>query len=57
MDDPKLMTVAEIAAMLRVSKMTVGRLIHSGELPAKRIGRVYRVAEDAVQTYLRGAST
>ena len=28
------MTVAEVAAVMRVSKMTVYRLVHSGELPA-----------------------
>ena len=32
------MTVAEVAAVMRVSKMTVYRLVHSGELPAVRTG-------------------
>ncbi|HEX3963003.1 MAG TPA: helix-turn-helix domain-containing protein [Trebonia sp.] len=57
MDDPKLLTVAEIAALLRLSKMTVYRLIHQGDLPAKRIGRTFRVAEAAVLEYLGKAST
>jgi excisionase family DNA binding protein len=39
--------------MMRVSKMTVYRLVHSGELPALRVGRSFRVPEQAVQTYLR----
>jgi excisionase family DNA binding protein len=47
------LTVAEVAAAMRVSKMTVYRLVHSGELPAVRVGRSFRVPEDAVQTYLR----
>jgi len=46
------MTVAEVAAIMRVSKMTVYRLVHSGELPAVRVGRSFRVREDAVSEYL-----
>jgi excisionase family DNA binding protein len=46
------MTVAEVAAVMRVSKMTVYRLVHSGELPAVRVGRSFRVPEKAVNDYL-----
>ncbi len=49
----KFLTVAEVAAVMRVSKMTVYRLVHSGELPAVRVGRSFRVPEDAVDEYLR----
>lgn len=49
------MTVAEVAAVMRVSKMTVYRLVHSGELPAVRVGRSFRVPEKAVDDYLRGS--
>lgn len=51
----QFLTVAEVAAMMRVSKMTVYRLVHSGELPAARVGRSFRVPRDAVQDYLRNA--
>ena len=51
--DPKFLTVAEVAAMMRVSKMTVYRLVHSGELPAVRVGRSFRVPEDQVNEYLQ----
>lgn len=47
------MTVAEVAAIMRVSKMTVYRLVHSGELPAVRVGRSFRVPATAVDEYLR----
>jgi excisionase family DNA binding protein len=47
--------VAEVATAMRVSKMTVYRLVHSGELPAVRVGRSFRVSEDAVHDYLKGA--
>lgn len=51
--DPKFLTVAEVAAMMRVSKMTVYRLVHGGELPAVRVGRSFRVLEEDVDEYLR----
>lgn len=49
----KFLTVAEVATVMRVSKMTVYRLVHSGELPAVRVGRSFRVQEDAVTEYLQ----
>ncbi|GGM04127.1 excisionase [Nakamurella endophytica] len=51
----KFLTVAEVAAVMRVSRMTVYRLVHSGELPAHRFGRSFRVPERAVHDYLRSA--
>jgi excisionase family DNA binding protein len=51
--DVKFLTVAEVAAMMRVSKMTVYRLVHGGELPAVRVGRSFRVTEEDVNEYLR----
>jgi excisionase family DNA binding protein len=49
----RFLTVAEVASTMRVSKMTVYRLVHSGELPAVRVGRSFRVPEQAVADYLR----
>ncbi|MEJ7705499.1 MAG: helix-turn-helix domain-containing protein [Geodermatophilaceae bacterium] len=51
------LTVAEVAALMRVSKMTVYRLVHSGELAAVRVGRSFRVPEKAVHDYLHDAFT
>jgi excisionase family DNA binding protein len=51
----KFLTVAEVAALMRVSKMTVYRLVHAGELNAVRVGRSFRVPEKAVHDYLRDA--
>lgn len=53
LSDVSFLTVAEVATAMRVSKMTVYRLVHSGELPAVRVGRSFRVPEDAVNDYLR----
>jgi excisionase family DNA binding protein len=49
-----LLTAAEVAEQLRVSTMTVYRLIRRGELPAVRVGRNYRVRARDLETYLDG---
>jgi len=50
-DDP-LLSVAEIADVLRVSRMTVYRLVNDGTIPALRVGRTFRVYESSVRKYL-----
>jgi excisionase family DNA binding protein len=55
LSDVKFLTVAEIALIMRVSKMTVYRLVHSRELESARVGRSFRVPEEAVNQYLRAA--
>jgi excisionase family DNA binding protein len=55
LSEVRFLTVAEVAALMRVSKMTVYRLVHGGELTAVRVGRSFRVPEHAVHAYLRGA--
>lgn len=42
----------EVAERMRVSKMTVYRLIRSGKLPAVRVGKSFRVREDELDQYL-----
>ncbi|HET7350604.1 MAG TPA: helix-turn-helix domain-containing protein [Marmoricola sp.] len=51
----KFLTVAEVASVMRVSKMTVYRLVHNGDLPAVRVGRSFRVSEDDVNEYLKNS--
>ena len=48
----RFVTVNEVAEALRVSRMTVYRLIKQGELPALRVGRGYRIREEDVHRYL-----
>jgi excisionase family DNA binding protein len=55
LSEVRFLTVAEVASVMRVSKMTVYRLVHAGELPAVRVGRSFRVPEQAVHDYLREA--
>jgi excisionase family DNA binding protein len=40
---PTYYKVHEVAAMFRLSKMSVYRMCHSGEITAKRIGRSFRI--------------
>jgi excisionase family DNA binding protein len=50
--EDRFLTPQEVAGHLRVSKMTVYRLLKSGELPSVRIGRSLRVREEDVDCYL-----
>ena len=54
---PAFLTVAEVADMLRVSNMTVYRLITAGSLPAVRVGKSYRLTEADVDRYLEQSYT
>ena len=47
-----LLTVGEVAELMRVSNMTVYRLIKSGQLAAVRVGKNYRIRRSDVSRYL-----
>jgi len=49
--DP-LLTVGEVATLMRVSNMTVYRMIKSGQLGAIRVGKNYRIRRSDVERYL-----
>ena len=53
----RFLTVAEVAAQLRVSTMTVYRLLKAGQLASVRVGKSYRVREDDVDRYLASTYT
>ena len=50
--DAQLMTVGEVAELMRVSNMTVYRLIKAGQLGAVRVGRSYRIRRRDLESYL-----
>lgn len=52
----RLLTVNEVAALMRVSNMTIYRLIKAGDLPATRVGRSYRLRQADVDAYLAHGS-
>ena len=47
-----LLTVGEVASLMRVSNMTVYRLIKAGQLGAIRVGKNYRIRRTDVDRYL-----
>ena len=47
-----LLTVGEVAGIMRVSNMTVYRLIKAGQLSAIRVGKNYRIRRSDVDKYL-----
>ncbi|HEU5003523.1 MAG TPA: helix-turn-helix domain-containing protein [Actinomycetota bacterium] len=51
-----LLTVSEVASLMRVSNMTVYRLIKSGQLSALRVGKNYRIRESDMNQYLNEGS-
>ena len=57
LDRPRYLTVAEVAAQLRVSTMTVYRLLKAGQLASVRVGKSYRVREEDVDRYLASTYT
>lgn len=57
LNEVTFLTVAEVASIMRVAKSTVYRLVHSGYLPAIRVGRSFRVPAQAVHNYLRESYT
>jgi excisionase family DNA binding protein len=52
----RLLTVGEVAATMRVSNMTVYRLIKNRDLPALRVGKNYRIRESDVDVFLSDRS-
>jgi excisionase family DNA binding protein len=52
---PEYLTVPEVAAVLRISKMTVYRMIHRGDFGeegATRAGRSFRIDAKALKAYV-----
>ena len=50
--DLRLLTVREVADAMRVSTMTVYRLIRCDALPAIRVGKHFRIREHELSEYL-----
>ena len=50
--DNGYMSLEEVAEMLGVTYQLIYRLVRSGELPAVRLGKLYRVSQDDLNSYL-----
>lgn len=49
---PMVLTSAEAMEILGVGKNTLYRLLNSGELPAIRIGRSWRIANTEIERFI-----
>lgn len=54
MEPDVFLTVDEVARRLKVSKMTIYRLINGSRLGAVRVGRSYRIEQASLNEYLKG---
>lgn len=48
------LNVEEVAELLRISRHTVYRLAQRGDLPGRKIGRIWRFSRRGVEQYLSG---
>ena len=48
----ELMTVSEVAAMLRLNRYTIYRLASAGKLPSIKVGRALRFRPTALERYI-----
>ena len=49
----EVFTVNEVAKMLKISEQTVRTLIQQGELPAKKVGRSWRILEEDLHAFMK----
>lgn len=49
----ELLTIEDLTKRLKITKMTVYKLIHDGKLKASRVGKLFRVSEDSLAKYLK----
>lgn len=56
-NDIQLLTTAEAARILRLCEATVQKLARTGQLPARKVGRAYRIDVATVQAWLRGGES
>jgi excisionase family DNA binding protein len=49
----ELLTSAEVAARLRLSRRTIWRWCRSGQLPAAKVGHQWRVAQRDLEDFIR----
>ena len=56
-NESKLMTVAEVADYLRISRASVYRLVRSRQVPVSNVGRQLRFRRDSIDRWLQGKET
>ncbi len=51
-DESEVMTLKEVAALLRVSPATIYRLVNARQIPAIKVGRTWRFPTQAVRNWM-----
>jgi excisionase family DNA binding protein len=55
--EPEVLTVLEVATLLRCSRNTAYMLVSSREIPSLRIGRSLRVRRESLEQWLQAQET
>lgn len=50
----KILTVSEVAELLKLSKCKVYALAKSGQIPTKKVGGSIRVVQEELENFLKG---
>lgn len=50
----EVMTTAEVMDYLKISRKTLLKLVHRGEIPARKVGKDFRYLKSEIDNYLRG---
>lgn len=52
----KLLTIAEVSELLRLTPQTIYKMIKSSSLPAVRVGSQWRIPEERIHEWIRNQS-
>ncbi|MGE0542429.1 MAG: helix-turn-helix domain-containing protein [Dehalococcoidia bacterium] len=50
----KAYTIEEVAEVLQVNPRTINRMLDRGELKGFKVGRLWRISQEALDAYMRG---
>lgn len=53
---PEVLTFSEACTFLRLSKPTLLKLVHSGAIRGRRVGRDWRFLRSELTAYVRGSA-
>ncbi len=53
---PDVLTVSDVATILRINKSTVYQLLKEGVIPHRRIGTAYRISKNALIGFIENAA-
>ncbi len=48
----KVLTVDEVASLLRLTRVTIYRMAKAGDIPALKVGKVWRFPEEEVEAWI-----